>query len=94
MPLAIDSMEQEFPLLIYTYKLHSILDVSKGCPTFYKDNFGFSDSIANNLCNENSLGINTFNFEDKLLTAKAWMNIFLNNNTYAPENFADLLFLT
>lgn len=96
MPLAMQTMELEFPLLIYTYQLKSVIDTKQDCKTIYTrdDQFGFSEDLANALCGDNSWGITTFNFNDILKTSKAWMNIYLNSMTYAPENYADLAFLT
>lgn len=94
MPLAMQSMEAEFPLLVYTYYLKSVLDLSKGCSSFYTTNWGFTQAVADALCGKNSLNITTFDFTDTLATSKAWMNIYLNNMTYSPENYADLIYIT
>jgi len=39
-------MEQEVPLIVYTYQLNSALDLTAGCEAFYKTNFGFKAPAA------------------------------------------------
>lgn len=39
--------------------------------------------------------INTFNFYvNPLKSSRAWVNIFLNNETYDPSDYLDLMYLT
>jgi hypothetical protein len=90
-----NQMEQEVPLIIYTYQFKSLYDPTKtNCHDFYKTNFGFKEDLIGNLCGGGVLTINTFDFSDPLATSMAWMNIALNNNTYIPQHYADLVFLS
>jgi hypothetical protein len=92
MPTTMKIMEQELPLLVYTYQLNSVVDLKEGCEVFYVNQFGFNEEIAQSLCTDEN--VKTFSFQDQLKTNKAWMNIYINNNTYVPDNYADLVFLT
>ena len=88
-------MEQEVPLILYSYQLMSLYDPTKtNCHDFYKTNIGFDEGVITNLCSGGVLKIKTFDFSDPLLTSQAWMNIALNNNTYMPHFYADLVFLS
>ena len=69
------------------------------CKKFYLSN-KFKAAQAAILCSNgsnpvtNPLQITKFNFyTNPKETCKAWMNIFLNNQTYNPADYADLLFL-
>jgi hypothetical protein len=44
---------------------------------------------------ENPFNVTTFNFyTNPLKSAKAWMNIYLNNDTHNPADYIDLLLAT
>ena len=53
MPLAINTLEQEFPLILYTYQFMNAADISEGCETFYNTTFGLDNDTANKLCGDN-----------------------------------------
>lgn len=88
-------MEQEVPLIVYTYQFSSLYDATKtNCHDFYKTNFVFDEDLIANLCGGGILKINTFDFSNPLETSKAWMNIALNNNTFLAHYYADLVYLS
>jgi hypothetical protein len=73
---------------------NSSLDLTNGCSSFYTTNFGLTETVAGKLCDTNVWNITTFDFSDPLKTSKALMNIYWNNATLLPSNYADLVFLT
>ena len=88
-------MEQEVPLIVYTYQFSSLFDATKTtCHDFYLSNFKFGEALIDNLCGGGVLKIKTFDFSDPIETSKAWMNIALNNNTFLAHYYADLVFLS
>lgn len=94
MPQVMQGMEQELPLIIYTHQFLQTLDLTDGCEAFYINSMGIDAVNSKALCGENFFDIDVFNFKDKTVTAKAWMNIYLNDLTMHPENYADLQFIT
>jgi hypothetical protein len=91
MTIAINEMELEVPLIVYTYQFNNALgDAEVDCNSFYTVQLKFSQATADALCNGGPLNIQTFNFKDRMATAKAWMNIALNNGTFNPSDYADL----
>lgn len=64
------------------------------CQSFYKTSFGLDETTSNKLCGANYFKIDKFSFADKQNTVKAWMNIYLNNETYNAVDYSDLVFAT
>ena len=91
---SIQIMEQEFVVLIYALKLSEVVeaDLAKGCIQFYTNEFGFGNDLSEKLCT--STWITTFNWENKLQTSRAWLNIYLNGYSYNASDYVDLMFLT
>ena len=85
---ALMKMELEFPILLYSYQFNSKLDTNQDCLNFYIANFLLSRRISNLLCGTNNQGnevsqnITVFSFKDPLLTCRAWVNIYFNNDTH------------
>lgn len=96
-------MEQEFPLLIYTHQMYDALKTQitnqTTCQTFYQKTFGLRAAQFNLLCMNDTDPKNTFNitkfnlYQNLKESCKAWVNIYLNNNTMNPADYVDLLYL-
>lgn len=103
MPQAINQMEIEVPLLIYSNLFHSVIDGKvkdqETCKTFYQQSFGFKSEQAGLLCMDdkdpqNLLNITTFNFySDPVRTSKAWVSLYMFNVSADPSLLADMLYL-
>ena len=94
MSQAINEMEIEVPTIIYAYTLNNSFGETIDCNDFYSNQVKMTADVSALLCSGGDLAISTFNFANRMTTAFAWTDIILNNGTYNPAFYADLMFVT
>lgn len=85
----------ELPMIMYSYQMASMVDLNAtDCYSVYSKSFGWPAAAATALCDEKNPNMTTFNFKDKLATARALMTMHLYNDTYKPEYVKEFMMLS